>query len=451
MKTRARIVSGLAALAALFLAPLAEASLTRVTAPATESRALALSSPAPEPSEFSLFTGDEVARSLDAPRASAEAGRFHLLAAVSLLYINGAEAPLVSADPPRFRKTRIGVFDFLGSRIIGVERGVSLELQWGSGRLGLETSEGIGIWLSQDPMGDKDSPNLYSFVGMRPHEKTDPLGLLTSWRAEVGPGDVLSTVDIESGNKLVDATVLATLNTALNIVGGAVNTATNLLYIPQHLGEEGLRKIGWTDTDIEALRFYAMANPAEVAAAMSGLRAGVSQGTAELSRLMQRIRQAKNAAPAPVLRSVGAAANAELQTAKAAPPTRPSWQTSEGGFAEELKPFGLEKQKSYVGGKEVPYNTPGSVRPDLASESMKLSVDVKNYNVATPQGRYRLVTNILEQVEQRTQHLPQGMRQSVILDIRGQTVSEKLLEAMITRIVMKSNGAITAENVFVQR
>jgi RHS repeat-associated protein len=32
-------------------------------------------------------------------------------------------------------------------------------------------------WLSQDPMGDKDSPNLYGFVGARPHELTDPLGL----------------------------------------------------------------------------------------------------------------------------------------------------------------------------------------------------------------------------------------------------------------------------------
>jgi hypothetical protein len=36
---------------------------------------------------------------------------------------------------------------------------------------------GSGMWLSQDPMGDKDSPNLYGFVGGRPQEKTDPLGL----------------------------------------------------------------------------------------------------------------------------------------------------------------------------------------------------------------------------------------------------------------------------------
>ena len=34
-----------------------------------------------------------------------------------------------------------------------------------------------GVWLSQDPLEDRDSPNLYGFVGARPHELTDPLGL----------------------------------------------------------------------------------------------------------------------------------------------------------------------------------------------------------------------------------------------------------------------------------
>ncbi len=32
------------------------------------------------------------------------------------------------------------------------------------------------VWLSQDPLEDKDSPNLYGFVGARPHELTDPMG-----------------------------------------------------------------------------------------------------------------------------------------------------------------------------------------------------------------------------------------------------------------------------------
>jgi RHS repeat-associated protein len=32
-------------------------------------------------------------------------------------------------------------------------------------------------WLSEDPVGDKDSPNLYSFVASRPHASIDPMGL----------------------------------------------------------------------------------------------------------------------------------------------------------------------------------------------------------------------------------------------------------------------------------
>ena len=154
MKTRARLISGLAALAALFLAPLVEASLT--TSPAAglapaPAMSLTLTLAPEEPSAFSLgdlnlgvsldaahrislFAGDELARA-----AHARAESFHPLAAVSLLLIDGAETPPVSAETSRFQETRIGVFDFLGSRIIGVERGVTLELRWGCERFGLKT------------------------------------------------------------------------------------------------------------------------------------------------------------------------------------------------------------------------------------------------------------------------------------------------------------------------
>jgi hypothetical protein len=181
MKKRARIVSGLAALAALFLAPLAEASLSRVSAAerAIEAPALTLASPAAarEPSEFSLFDGTEIARAA----AESESGpSFHPLAAVSLLYKNEAERSLVSADELTYPKTRYRVFGFFGAPLIGVERGVSLELHWGSGEFRAGLASGTVGWLSQDPLGDVDSPNLYGFVGMRPHEKTDPLGLLSA-------------------------------------------------------------------------------------------------------------------------------------------------------------------------------------------------------------------------------------------------------------------------------
>jgi hypothetical protein len=99
----------------------------------------------------------------------------------------------------------------------------------------------------------------------------------------------------------------------------------------------------------------------------------------------------------------------------------------------------------------VPYGTPGGVRPDLSSKGAGLSVDVKNHDVTTAQGRYRLVEDIVGQVEARSNNLPPGMRQGVIIDIRGRTVSDVLLQRMIDRIVSRSNGAIRSENVYVER
>jgi hypothetical protein len=173
MKNRARIVSGLVALAAFFLAPLAEASLPRTSAPATEASAPAIVSPDPEPPAFSLFAGPELTA------AAAPTGRapsFLPLAAVSLLD-ERLQTELAARLEPSYPKTRYRVFEFLGAPILGVERGVSLELDWGCASFSCELLSGTVGWLSEDPLDDTDSPNVYGFVAMRPHEMTDPLGL----------------------------------------------------------------------------------------------------------------------------------------------------------------------------------------------------------------------------------------------------------------------------------
>jgi hypothetical protein len=157
--------------------------------------------------------------------------------------------------------------------------------------------------------------NLYGFARLRPHELTDPLGLVTGWDPRVGPADVFPKVDIESGNKLLDYTMLGVLNTALDLVGGAGNAALSALYYTGKAIEYPLRKAGWSETDIEALNVYLAMNPAEAAMAMRSLQASTSQGLAKLSELLQRARQSRTTTPAPVLRSVGAAANVELQAA----------------------------------------------------------------------------------------------------------------------------------------
>jgi RHS repeat-associated protein len=132
-------------------------------------------------------------------------------------------------------------------------------------------------------------------------------------------------------------------------------------------------------------------------------------------------------------------------------PARPSWQAAQAGPAADLAGFGFEAEPSYLNGQRVPYGTPGSVRPDYASELVKLSVDVKNYDVTTAQGRWRLVNDVVGQAEKRASNLPEGMRQGVRIDLRGQQLSDKLLQGMLNRIVKKSDGRIQPDNIDVLR
>ena len=133
------------------------------------------------------------------------------------------------------------------------------------------------------------------------------------------------------------------------------------------------------------------------------------------------------------------------------PPPRPRWQAAQADPGADLAGFGFEPEPSYRGGKRVPYGTRGSVRPDYVSERVRLSVDVKDYDVATPQGRWRLVKDVVGQTGERAANLPEGIRQGVLIDIRGQQISDKLLQRMLDRIVTKSNGVIQPENIEVRR
>ena len=107
----------------------------------------------------------------DAPRfalgeasllAESRPERFHLAGAELLI-----EEPR-RGPPLSYPETRVRGFDFLGQEVIGVFRGVNLELHWGYGEFGLGNAEGKGV-------------SLYAFVGNRPNEFNDPMGLSLSW------------------------------------------------------------------------------------------------------------------------------------------------------------------------------------------------------------------------------------------------------------------------------
>jgi len=67
----------------------------------------------------------------------------------------------------------------------------------------------------------------------------------------------------------------------------------------------------------------------------------------------------------------------------------------------------------------------GSIRPDYYKPGH--CVDIKNYNVTTSSGRSRLVENIRKQYWQRKEFFGPGTKQTFVIDVRGQSVTDDIL------------------------
>lgn len=120
------------------------------------------------------------------------------------------------------------------------------------------------------------------------------------------------------------------------------------------------------------------------------------------------------------------------------PTSRPTWRQSELDAATDFPDY--DAQKSFINGEEVPYGTKGSVRPDYYKDGF--SVDIKNYNVESASGRSNLARNIEKQYYQRIENLPDGTKQSVMIDIRGQNVSDEALGALYDDIMQRTDNGV---------
>jgi hypothetical protein len=144
-------------------------------------------------------------------------------------------------------------------------------------------------------------------------------------------------------------------------------------------------------------------------------------------------------APSNAILSSGNSGSSDSTTA-----TRPGWRQSENDVGSDLG-SSARPQVSYKGGVEVPNGTPGSVRPDLVATDGSASFEVKNYNIATNSSG--LINNVAQQAIQRADNLPTGMEQQIVIDVRGQTVTDAQKVSIIQGIVQKSNGIISPTSI----
>jgi RHS repeat-associated protein len=103
------------------------------------------------------------------------------------------------------------------------------------------------VWLSQDPLGDRDSVNLYGFVGGRPHEFTDPTGMCLGFNDEpcsVTAGRIDQALDSVKG--FVDRhTGSGVGSVGTNFLIGSVIDAGKLLLVdPLRVGDATGTAIG---------------------------------------------------------------------------------------------------------------------------------------------------------------------------------------------------------------
>lgn len=82
-------------------------------------------------------------------------------------------------------------------------------------------------------------------------------------------------------------------------------------------------------------------------------------------------------------------------------------------------------QVSFINGKEVPYSSRGSVRPDAYRAGD--AIEVKNYNLSDAANRAGLYRTLTKQYLQRKSNLPKGTQQRIVIDVRGQNVSARIL------------------------
>ncbi|MGG1238491.1 T7SS effector LXG polymorphic toxin [Bacillus sonorensis] len=128
--------------------------------------------------------------------------------------------------------------------------------------------------------------------------------------------------------------------------------------------------------------------------------------------------------------------NTKLNVKKPTGSKRPSWRQSEVDVGKDYP--GYKDQVSFKDRIEVKHGTKDSSRPDFYNTGH--SIEVKNYKLTTSSGRSNLVRIVSNQFNKRLKDLPEGTKQTVIIDVRGQQVSREILRDVKRKIDEKTDN-----------
>ena len=124
------------------------------------------------------------------------------------------------------------------------------------------------------------------------------------------------------------------------------------------------------------------------------------------------------------------------------PSRRPSWQESEK-YVEDYLGKDWERQKGFRDTKPAKRSDFGNVAPDVYNKKLNIAGEVKNYDLVKEYDN--LVAVLKEQGGGRMAYMPDGVKQWLFLDIRGQEIGD--LAGMAARIQRETGGARIFERI----
>jgi hypothetical protein len=143
-------------------------------------------------------------------------------------------------------------------------------------------------------------------------------------------------------------------------------------------------------------------------------------------------------------------AGVDVPNVETPPSGRPSPRQAEIDAANRAGPDYAEQQ-SFKSGEPARFGEPGSVRPDAFNCKTCTSLEVKAFDLNRPGGISSLTSNIAKQAKDRVDNLPPEAVQKIVVDARGQVITEAIEIRIKADIIRKSGGIIKAENIRINR
>lgn len=99
-------------------------------------------------------------------------------------------------------------------------------------------------------------------------------------------------------------------------------------------------------------------------------------------------------------------------------------------------PFVSAEYMPNLNGAEADFTTPGASRPDVVREidGHLEAIEVENYNLNKEDLVNNLCCTLENQIRDRVVNLPAGSTQRVVLDLKGHTYSNQVVEETIEKI-----------------